>query len=131
MRPPLPRPVSSGSGAPSLYNCDMSTPAHSLPSTPDGFSNPSAEDIRALLLRLRVIAVIGFSPRPARPSNNLSRQMNNTNKAAANKLRTAAAYMKRAGVAAAQAKLAYSLVNIGKGLETMAGLNNVPKTPSV
>ena len=55
----------------------------------------------------------------------------NTNKAAANKLRTAAAYMKRAGVAAAQAKLAYSLVNIGKGLETMAGLNNVPKTPSV
>ena len=77
MRPPLPRPVSSGSGsgAPSLYNCDMSTPAHSLPSTPDGFSNPSAEDIRALLRRLRVIAVIGFSPRPARPSNNLSRQM--------------------------------------------------------
>ena len=37
----------------------------------------------------------------------------------------------RADLAVAQAKLAYSLVNIGKGLETMAGLNNVPKTPSV
>jgi predicted CoA-binding protein len=33
------------------------------------------DDIRVLLPTLRVIAVIGFSPRPTRPSNNLSRQM--------------------------------------------------------
>lgn len=64
--------------------------------------------------------------------NQLAKQMANTgNKAAANKIRTAAAYMTRAGVATAQAKISYALVNIGKGVETMAGISNAPKTPSM
>ena len=39
------------------------------------FTNPPDEEIRALLLRIRTVAVVGFSPRPQRASNNLSRQM--------------------------------------------------------
>ncbi len=64
-----------GMAACSLYNRVMSMPAQTRPSTADGFSNPPLDDIRVLLRTLRVIAVVGFSPRPTRPSNNLSRQM--------------------------------------------------------
>jgi predicted CoA-binding protein len=64
-----------GMGVLSLYNRVMSMPARTPVRIADGFSNPSMEDIRVLLRRLRVIAVLGFSPRPTRPSNNLSRQM--------------------------------------------------------
>ena len=64
-----------GMGVLSLYNRVMSMPAHTPVSSAAGFSNPSMDTIRLLLRRLRVIAVLGFSPRPTRPSNNLSRQM--------------------------------------------------------
>ena len=39
------------------------------------FSNPDAEHIRAMLTGVKTIAVVGFSPRPGRPSNNISRSM--------------------------------------------------------
>ena len=37
--------------------------------------NPSEEEIRALLLRAKTIAVVGFSPKPHRASHNVARQM--------------------------------------------------------
>ena len=39
------------------------------------FSNPDPEQIRALLKGVKNIAVVGFSPRPSRPSHNISRAM--------------------------------------------------------
>jgi len=39
------------------------------------FVNPDPEAIRALLKSVKNIAVVGFSPRPSRPSHNISRQL--------------------------------------------------------
>jgi len=39
------------------------------------FTNPPAETIRAWLEGVHSIAVVGFSPKPARPSNNIARSM--------------------------------------------------------
>lgn len=39
------------------------------------FQNPSPEDIRALLQRVKTIAVVGLSPKPNRPSYSVSRAM--------------------------------------------------------
>jgi predicted CoA-binding protein len=39
------------------------------------FANPEPDAIRALLQRVKTIAVVGFSPRPGRPSHNISRQL--------------------------------------------------------
>jgi len=39
------------------------------------FANPDTEHIRAMLTGVKTIAVVGFSPRPGRPSNNISRSM--------------------------------------------------------
>ncbi len=39
------------------------------------FTNPDAEHIRAMLTGVKTIAVVGFSPRPGRPSNNIARAM--------------------------------------------------------
>ena len=39
------------------------------------FTNPGPEEIKALLQRVRNIAVVGFSPRPGRPSHSIARQM--------------------------------------------------------
>ena len=39
------------------------------------FTNPEPEKIKALLQRVKCIAVIGFSPKPARASHNIARQM--------------------------------------------------------
>ena len=39
------------------------------------FQNPSPEEIKALLLRVRIIAVVGLSPKPDRPSFTVSRAM--------------------------------------------------------
>ena len=39
------------------------------------FSNPEPEQIRALLKRVKTIAVVGFSPNPGRPSHNIARLM--------------------------------------------------------
>ena len=39
------------------------------------FANPEPEEIRALLKGVKTIAVVGFSPRPGRPSNNISRSL--------------------------------------------------------
>ncbi|MBI3777503.1 MAG: CoA-binding protein [Gammaproteobacteria bacterium] len=39
------------------------------------FQNPPDEEIRKLLLRARTIAVIGLSPRPARPSHRVAAHM--------------------------------------------------------
>lgn len=39
------------------------------------FENPSDEDLRALLHRVKTIAVVGLSPNPARPSHGVSRAM--------------------------------------------------------
>ncbi len=39
------------------------------------FTNPDAQHIRAMLTGVKTIAVVGFSPRPGRPSNNISRSM--------------------------------------------------------
>ena len=33
------------------------------------YANPSPEEIRALLARVKTIAVVGLSPRPDRPSH--------------------------------------------------------------
>ena len=46
--------------------------------TSDGtpqFQNPTAEEIRALLKRVKTIAVVGLSPNPARPSYGVSQAM--------------------------------------------------------
>jgi predicted CoA-binding protein len=40
-----------------------------------GFENPGAAEIRALLKRVRTIAVVGLSPNPDRPSYGVSRAM--------------------------------------------------------
>lgn len=39
------------------------------------FQNPAPEDIRALLRRVKTIAVVGLSPKPERPSFAVSRAM--------------------------------------------------------
>ena len=39
------------------------------------FTNPSNEEIRALLLRVKNIAVVGLSPKPGRPSYFVSKAM--------------------------------------------------------
>ncbi|MBI5908450.1 MAG: CoA-binding protein [Betaproteobacteria bacterium] len=39
------------------------------------FTNPEAEEIKALLQRVNSIAVVGFSPKPGRPSHNIGRRM--------------------------------------------------------
>jgi uncharacterized protein len=39
------------------------------------FENPSDEDRRALLKRVKTIAVVGLSPNPARPSHGVARAM--------------------------------------------------------
>ncbi|MDH3286945.1 MAG: CoA-binding protein [Betaproteobacteria bacterium] len=39
------------------------------------FENPSDEDRRALLRRVKTIAVVGLSPNPARPSHGVARAM--------------------------------------------------------
>jgi predicted CoA-binding protein len=41
----------------------------------DGFQNPPEEEIRDLLRRVHAIAVVGLSPRPKRPSHQVSAQM--------------------------------------------------------
>ena len=39
------------------------------------FTNPEAEEIKALLQRVKTIAVVGFSPKPVRPSHYIARRM--------------------------------------------------------
>lgn len=39
------------------------------------FQNPNQDDIRALLRKVRTIAVVGLSPQPARPSYKVAREM--------------------------------------------------------
>ncbi len=39
------------------------------------FANPGPEEIKALLRRVKNIAVVGFSPKPWRASHNVARQM--------------------------------------------------------
>ena len=39
------------------------------------FTNPEPEEIKALLQGVKTIAVVGFSPKPGRPSHNIARQM--------------------------------------------------------
>lgn len=39
------------------------------------FQNPSRDEIRALLKRVRTIAVVGLSPKPGRPSHGVSQAM--------------------------------------------------------
>ena len=39
------------------------------------FQNPSPDDIRTLLQRVKTIAVVGLSPKPDRPSFGVSRAM--------------------------------------------------------
>jgi predicted CoA-binding protein len=39
------------------------------------FANPSPDEIRALLLRVKTIAVVGLSPRPDRPSHTVARAL--------------------------------------------------------
>lgn len=39
------------------------------------FANPEPEEIKALLQRVKTIAVVGFSPKPGRPSHNIGRRM--------------------------------------------------------
>lgn len=41
----------------------------------NGFRNPSADRIRALLAEIRTIAVVGLSPRPNRPSFEVAQAM--------------------------------------------------------
>lgn len=40
-----------------------------------GFVNPSADEIRALLRRVKTIAVVGLSPSPIRPSHGVARAL--------------------------------------------------------
>jgi predicted CoA-binding protein len=39
------------------------------------FANPGPEEIKALLQRVKTIAVVGFSPKPGRASHGVARQM--------------------------------------------------------
>jgi predicted CoA-binding protein len=39
------------------------------------FTNPEPEEIKALLQRVKSIAVVGFSPNPGRASHNIARRM--------------------------------------------------------
>lgn len=39
------------------------------------FQNPPEEEIRALLLRIRTIAIVGLSPRPERPSHRVGKAL--------------------------------------------------------
>ena len=39
------------------------------------FANPEPEEIKALLRRVKTIAVVGYSPKPGRPSHSIARQM--------------------------------------------------------
>ena len=39
------------------------------------FANPGPDEIKALLRRMKCIAVVGFSPKPARASHGVARQM--------------------------------------------------------
>ena len=39
------------------------------------FKNPEPEAIRELLKSVKTIAVVGFSPKPGRPSHNIARQL--------------------------------------------------------
>ena len=39
------------------------------------FSNPPGEQIRALLERVKTVAVVGLSPRPERPSHRIARRL--------------------------------------------------------
>ncbi len=39
------------------------------------FTNPDAEEIKALLQRVNSIAVVGFSPKPGRPSHDIGRRL--------------------------------------------------------
>ena len=39
------------------------------------FTNPNPEEIKALLRRVKTIAVVGYSPKPGRASHNIARQM--------------------------------------------------------
>jgi predicted CoA-binding protein len=39
------------------------------------FANPTTDEIRALLARVRTIAVVGLSPNPARPSHRIARRL--------------------------------------------------------
>ena len=39
------------------------------------FTNPEPEEIKALLQRVKTIAVVGFSPKPGRASHTIARQM--------------------------------------------------------
>lgn len=39
------------------------------------FANPSPDEIRALLARVKTIAVVGLSPRPDRPSHSVARAL--------------------------------------------------------
>jgi predicted CoA-binding protein len=39
------------------------------------FENPGPDSIRTLLKSVRTIAVVGFSPKPSRPSHNVARQL--------------------------------------------------------
>jgi uncharacterized protein len=41
----------------------------------ENFQNPSAQEIRELLVRVRTIAVVGLSPRPNRPSYKVASQL--------------------------------------------------------
>ena len=43
--------------------------------SPGRFENPGPEEIRALLRRVRTIAVVGLSPNPRRPSYGVSKAM--------------------------------------------------------
>ena len=43
--------------------------------SPMSFANPEPEQICALLRSVKTIAVVGFSPKPGRPSHNIARQM--------------------------------------------------------
>jgi predicted CoA-binding protein len=45
------------------------------PDSPARFENPGPEEIRALLKRVKTIAVVGLSPNPARPSYGVARAM--------------------------------------------------------
>ncbi len=39
------------------------------------FTNPETKEIKALLQRVKTIAVVGFSPKPVRPSHYIARRM--------------------------------------------------------
>ncbi len=39
---------------------------------PNSFANPALDDIRALLQRVKSIAIVGYSPKPQRPSHSVA-----------------------------------------------------------